>query len=81
MPLPESRAWRPWYPCSWPKCSTVRITLTDLIRKTVTAPAALLGIPPAGFAPGDRADFALYPQSTVTSGAGTSAQQVRLDTV
>jgi len=43
-----------------------RITLTDLIRKTATAPAALLGIPPAGFAPGDRADFALYPQSTVT---------------
>src|SRR5208337_5030120 len=43
-----------------------RITLPDLIRKTATAPAALIGIPPAGFVPGDRADFALYPQSAVT---------------
>ena len=40
-----------------------RITLPELIRKTATAPAALIGIPPAGFAPGDRADFALYPRS------------------
>ncbi|WP_428371128.1 dihydroorotase [Methanoregula sp.] len=43
-----------------------RITLPDLIRKTATAPAALIGIPPAGFAPGDRADFALYPHAAVT---------------
>jgi dihydroorotase len=43
-----------------------RITLPDLIRKTSTAPAALIGIPPAGFAPGDRADFALYPHTAVT---------------
>jgi len=43
-----------------------RITLPDLIRKTSTAPAALIGIPPAGFAPGDRADFALYPHRAVT---------------
>ncbi|MFA7694196.1 MAG: dihydroorotase [Methanoregula sp.] len=42
-----------------------QITLPDLIRKTATAPAALIGIPPAGFAPGDRADFALYPHSAV----------------
>jgi dihydroorotase len=37
-----------------------RIAIPDLIRKTSATPAALLGIPPAGFAPGDRADFALY---------------------
>jgi len=43
-----------------------RITLPDLIRKTSTAPATLIGIPRAGFAPGDRADFALYPHSVVT---------------
>jgi dihydroorotase len=39
-----------------------KITFMDLIRKTSTTPAALLGIPPAGFSPGDRADFALYPR-------------------
>ena len=43
-----------------------RITLPDLIRKTATAPATLIGIPPSGFSVGDRADFALYPHSTVT---------------
>lgn len=43
-----------------------KITLPDLIRKTATVPAALIGIPPSGFAPGDRADFALYPRSAVT---------------
>jgi dihydroorotase len=43
-----------------------RITLPDLIRKTAIAPAALIGIPPAGYTPGNRADFALYPQSAVT---------------
>jgi dihydroorotase len=42
-----------------------RITLPDLIQKTATTPAALIGIPPAGFAPGDRADFALYPHTAV----------------
>jgi len=40
-----------------------RISLQDVIAKTSTRPAALLGIPPAGFAPGDRADFALYPKA------------------
>ncbi|MFA6332613.1 MAG: dihydroorotase [Methanoregula sp.] len=39
-----------------------KISLTDVIRKTSQAPAELLGIPPAGFAPGSRADFALYPK-------------------
>ncbi|MGB7788424.1 dihydroorotase [Methanoregula sp.] len=42
-----------------------RISLQDVIAKTSTTPAALLGIPPAGFAPGDRADFALYPKTAV----------------
>lgn len=40
-----------------------RIPLTDVIRKTSKAPAGLLGIPHAGFEPGDRADFALYPRN------------------
>jgi len=42
-----------------------RIPLTDVIRKTSQAPAELLGIPSAGFHPGDRADFALYPKKAV----------------
>ena len=41
-----------------------KIPLADVIRKTSQAPAELLGIPPAGFSPGDRADFALYPKTT-----------------
>jgi len=40
-----------------------KIPLEDIIRKTAIAPATLIGIPPAGFSPGDRADFALYPPS------------------
>jgi dihydroorotase len=36
------------------------ITAESLIRKTSEGPAALLEIPKAGFATGDRADFALY---------------------
>jgi dihydroorotase len=42
-----------------------RISLQDVIAKTSTNPAALLGIPKAGFVPGDRADFALYPKKKV----------------
>jgi dihydroorotase len=38
-----------------------RITLASVIEKTSWRPAAILGIPRAGFEPGDRADFALYP--------------------
>ena len=37
-----------------------RLPLERLIDLTVTRPARVLGIPPAGFLPGDRADFALY---------------------
>ncbi|MDD4482785.1 MAG: dihydroorotase [Methanoregula sp.] len=43
-----------------------RLPLTDVIQKTSTAPAALIGSPPAGFVPGDRADFAIYPKKAVT---------------
>jgi dihydroorotase len=43
-----------------------KITIPDLIQKTATAPAALIGLPPSGFTTGDRADFALYPRSAVT---------------
>jgi dihydroorotase len=39
-----------------------KIPIPDLIRKTSETPSALIGIPPAGFSPGNRADFALYPQ-------------------
>jgi len=38
------------------------LSLGRLIELSVTGPARILGIPPAGFVPGDRADFALYPQ-------------------
>ena len=38
-----------------------RITLASVMEKTSWRPAAILGIPRAGFETGDRADFALYP--------------------
>jgi dihydroorotase len=41
------------------------ISLPDLIAKTSSNPAAILGIPPAGFAPGCRGDFALFPKEAV----------------
>jgi len=41
---------------------TRRISLAEVIRKTSTTPAMLLGIPAAGFSPGNRADFTLYPK-------------------
>ena len=37
-----------------------QISLAEVIQKTSWKPAELLGIPAAGFDPGDRADFALY---------------------
>jgi len=43
-----------------------RLALPEVIQKTSTAPAALIGIPPTGFMPGDRADFAIYPKNAVT---------------
>jgi dihydroorotase len=36
------------------------VSLVDVMRKTSWKPAELLGIPQAGFGPGNRADFALF---------------------
>lgn len=36
------------------------ITLSSVIEKTAIAPCRVLGIPPAGFGTGERADFAFY---------------------
>jgi dihydroorotase len=47
-----------------------RITLESVIEKTSSNPARILGIPKAGFEPGDRADFALYPAGTVAIDPG-----------
>lgn len=47
-----------------------RITLASVIEKTSWRPAAILGIPRAGFEPGDRADFALYPDEITRIDAG-----------
>jgi dihydroorotase len=41
------------------------ISLPEVIAKTSTNPAAVLGIPAAGFAPGCRGDFALFPKQAV----------------
>jgi len=42
-----------------------RIPLSDLILKTSVTPSLLMGIPSAGFTPGNRGDFALYPKESV----------------
>ena len=74
--LPEKKVPFPEAPSGIPGVETMvpllmaevlkrRITLQDVIAKTSTQPATLLGILPAGFAPGDRADFALYPKAAV----------------
>ncbi len=42
-----------------------KISLQDVILKTSANPAALLGIPSAGFSPGKRGDFAVYRKSTL----------------
>jgi dihydroorotase len=41
-----------------------KIPVADVIAKTSENPARILGIPPAGFLPGNRADFALYPKKS-----------------
>lgn len=41
------------------------LSLPDVIAKTSTNPAAILKIPAAGFAPGSRGDFALFPKQAV----------------
>jgi dihydroorotase len=42
-----------------------KIPLPDVIAKTSINPAAILGIPPAGFTPGCRGDFAIYPKEAI----------------
>jgi len=42
-----------------------KVSLRSVIEKTSVRPAEILGLPPAGFRPGDRADFALYRKITV----------------
>jgi dihydroorotase len=41
------------------------ISLPEVIAKTSSNPAAILGIPSAGFAPGSRGDFALFKKQAV----------------
>ena len=48
-----------------------RISRIEVMAKTSSNPARILGIPPAGFAPGSRADFALFPKKAVRIDAGT----------
>jgi dihydroorotase len=48
-----------------------KISLADVIQKTVENPARLLGITPAGFTEGNRADFAIYPKEMVTINGDT----------
>lgn len=43
-----------------------RLTLVSVIEKTAVNPARILGIAPAGFGPGERADFALYPKKSTS---------------
>ena len=42
-----------------------KFSLPDVIAKTSTNPASVLGIPAAGFVPGSRGDFALFPKEAV----------------
>ncbi len=46
------------------------ISLATVMEKTSWRPSAILGIPRAGFAPGDRADYALYPDAATRIDAG-----------
>ncbi|MDD1725029.1 MAG: dihydroorotase [Methanospirillum sp.] len=39
-----------------------RVCLAEVVRKTSENPARILGIEPAGFVPGCRADFAVFPE-------------------
>lgn len=41
------------------------ISLPEVIAKTSSNPAAILGIPPAGFEPGCRGDFSLFPKQAI----------------
>ena len=67
LPFPDAPSGIPgvetMVPLLMAKVLEKQISLSDVIQKTSSAPAALIGIPPSGFAPGSRADFALYPRS------------------
>ena len=41
-----------------------KLPISSLIEKVSRKPCEILGVPPAGFQPGERADFALYPRET-----------------
>lgn len=43
-----------------------KITIPEIIQKTSTYPSEMLGLSPAGFLPGNRADFAIYPEDCTT---------------
>lgn len=46
-----------------------KISLVSVIEKTSFAPSRILGIPGAGYRPGSRADFAIYPKESVVISA------------
>ncbi|MCA1916601.1 dihydroorotase [Methanospirillum hungatei] len=48
-----------------------KISIADVIAKTSSRPSEILGITKAGFSPGDRADFALYPDTLTRISADT----------
>jgi dihydroorotase len=51
-------------PLLLPRVLAGEITLASLVAKTSAGPCSVLGIPPPGFRPGQRADFALFPGET-----------------
>jgi dihydroorotase len=57
-------------PLLLPRVLSGEIHPGSLIEKTSTNPCSVLGIPAAGFSPGDRADFALFPREVTTIKAG-----------
>ncbi len=50
-------------PLLLPEVQRRKHPVSSLIDKVSTRPCEVLGIPPAGFHPGERADFALYPRT------------------
>jgi len=66
QPFPDAPAGIPgvetMVPLALAACRRKKISLSTLVEKTNLNPARILGIPPAGFSVGDRADFAVYPR-------------------
>jgi dihydroorotase len=48
-------------PLLLPELQKRKLPVSSLVEKVSRRPCEILGIPPAGFLPGERADFALYP--------------------